>query len=377
MKSKLIGVTMFFALMIVGVTLYVYHMGKATKIEDNKKEAVVLSNEVEQLIKLGEYEKAKIKSQELETLIRTSDSQSRENRHIFIMCSVSLVFLFVVFLYVYFTILRPFEKLERYAGEIAKGNFEIPLNYERTNYFGKFTWAFDNMRREIVRARSCEKEAVENNKTVIATISHDIKTPIASIRAYAEGLEANMDTNQERRQRFLSVIMKKCDEVSKLTNDLFLHSLSDLEKLKVEEEVINLNEFVSEAVESITAGRFDVKFVASDKNVYIKGDKNRLMQVIENLINNSRKYAKTDIDISIEHSENTARICFRDYGPGILDEDMPFICDKFYRGRNTNDEQGSGLGLYIVKYLVEKMGGTVMLKNTTPGLMVLVSLECA
>ena len=130
-------------------------------------------------------------------------------------------------------ILLPFDKMEIFAGKIAQGNFDFPLNFERSNYFGAFTWAFDSMRKEITKARSCEREAIENNKTVIATLSHDIKTPIASIRAYAEGLEANLDSTYEKRMKYLSILMRKCDEVSKLTNDLFLHSLADLDKLKI------------------------------------------------------------------------------------------------------------------------------------------------
>lgn len=89
----------------------------------------------------------------------------------------------------------------------------MPLNYERSNYFGEFTWAFDSMRREITKARSCEREATENNKTVIATLSHDIKTPISSIRAYAEGLEANLDNTPENAQiiyQLLCVNVMKC-----------------------------------------------------------------------------------------------------------------------------------------------------------------------
>lgn len=78
-------------------------------------------------------------------------------------------------------------KIAGFAENIAQGNFDVPLKYERCNYFGAFTWAFDSMRKEIIKARAAEREAVENNKTVIATLSHDIKTPVASIRAYAEG----------------------------------------------------------------------------------------------------------------------------------------------------------------------------------------------
>ena len=145
--------------------------------------------------------------------------------------------------------LRPFQKLEDFAGQVAEGNLDIPLEYERKNIFGAFTWAFDNMRLEIKRARNAEKAAVENNKTVIATISHDIKTPIASIRAYCEALQAGMDLNPERRERYLNVIIAKCDEVSTLTNDLFLHSLSDLDKLQMNYDTYEANPLISAMLE--------------------------------------------------------------------------------------------------------------------------------
>lgn len=105
--------------------------------------------------------------------------------------------------------LAPFQKLEQYAGELAKGNLDVSLDYERTNFFGAFTWAFDHMREELIRARKREEYAIQENKTIIATLSHDIKTPIASIRAYAEALEANLESGYEKRQQYASVMPKK------------------------------------------------------------------------------------------------------------------------------------------------------------------------
>ena len=96
--------------------------------------------------------------------------------------------------------------------------------------------------------------------------------------------------------------------------------------------------------------------------------------MIENLINNSRKYGKTEINISMTKKDNFVQMCFMDRGSGIPDEDMPFITDKFYRGRNSGNENGSGLGLYIVKYIAEQSGGTLELQNMYPGLKVTVSL---
>lgn len=276
--------------------------------------------------------------------------------------------------YVYISILEPFEKIKKFAGEIAKGNFDIPLQYERSNYFGEFTWSFDCMRREIVKARLCEREAIENNKTVIATLSHDIKTPIASIRAYAEGLEANLDATPQKRARYLNVLMKKCDEVSRLTNDLFLHSISDLEKLKVSPEKTELCAFMEQAVEEMAAEKQDVVFEKGAEEIFVLIDRSRMLQITENLINNARKYAKTGICIKIRREEELVKISFWDSGAGIPAEDLPFIFDKFYRGKNCGSEQGSGLGLYIVKYLMEQMNGAVMLYNHADGLEVELSL---
>lgn len=374
MKGRLISAAALFSALIIIAAGIFYFSEKQTDLQDYKSEQLVLINEIEQLARLGEYEKIPEKTALLSESLRSSQVVSGDNSGIFIMCGICIAFCVLILGYVYFAILRPFDKLKSFAENISQGNFDIPLEYERSNYFGEFTWAFDSMRREITRSRSCEREAIENNKTVIATLSHDIKTPIASIRAYAEGLEANLDDNPEKREKYLSVIMKKCDEVSRLTNDLFLHSLTDLDKLKITPEAFELCGFMENAVNEIAAEHNDVHFHNTDFTAVVNGDKNRLMQITENLINNARKYARSDIDIFITLSDGNVQIHFRDHGNGIPDEDMPFIFHKFYRGKNCGSEQGSGLGLYIVKYITEQMNGEIMLHNKSDGLEVTVSL---
>ncbi len=374
MKGRLVSVTVLFSVLIIIAASIFYISEKQADPQDNRSEQLVAVNEIEQLVKNGEYEKLPEKTAELSESIRSSEAVSNVNIGIFIMCGICIVFCAVIFIYVYFAILRPFDKLKGFAEKISQGNFDIPLGYERSNYFGEFTWAFDSMRREIKKTRSCEREAIENNKTVIATLSHDIKTPIASIRAYAEGLEANLDGTPEKRKKYIGVIMKKCDEVSRLTNDLFLHSLSDMDKLKISSERFELCGFIENAVTEIAAEFNDVHFQKSDFTAAVNADKNRLMQITENLIVNARKYAKTDIDVFITLSGGNVLIHFRDFGKGIPDEDMPFIFEKFYRGKNCGSEQGSGLGLYIVKYITEQMDGYILLKNHNDGLEAIVSL---
>ena len=373
MKRKLILVTAIFAAVIIFMAAAFSLADKAANPDDARAEELIALNEISRLTETDPHQ-AKEKTDALDKKIRAEESRRGGAGREWVFCGAGLVFLACVMGYTYVAVLRPFEKMKDYAAEIAKGNFDLPLDYARSNYFGQFTWAFDSMRREITKARANEREAVENNKTVIATLSHDIKTPIASIRAYAEGLEARMDSSPERRARYLSVIMRKCDEVARLTDDLFLHSLSDLDKLKINAEPLEICSFVGEAIEELAAQQDDIFFIPPSFSAYVNADRNRLLQIIENLVNNARKYAKSRIDVSLSRENGTVCLKIRDYGGGIPDEDMPFIFDKFYRGKNRGSEQGSGLGLYIVRYLAEKMGGCVTLRNHTSGLEAVVSL---
>lgn len=360
------------------------------KIQDREenhsyREQVLELNEIEKLTEIDGKSPAKEQISNMQENLRQMEGEGQkeeEQKMVLQIFGICALFIVCVCIYLYIVMLRPFEELEKYATEIAKGNLEVELSYHRTNLFGAFTWAFDHMRREIIKARACEKEAIENNKTVIATLSHDIKTPIASIRAYAEGLEANMDRSPERRNRYLSVIMKKCDEVTKLTNDLFLHSLSDLEKLQITSEEIALKPFLKEVLEGmgqqekITPETEKIQMIGEIPQINIWADRKRLEQVLENLITNARKYAPgTPIRLWIEQEENQCQIHVKDGGKGIPPEDMPFVFEKFYRGKNIENQPGAGLGLYIVSYIMEQMDGKVELKNGSDGLEVILFLK--
>ena len=376
---KCIAAAAVFILILAAVTALL--CANAGEKQDNSGSLSVMANEIEQLIAKGETTEAGRRTAELKAALSEYSAVEKERAAdfgaVWLVFGASAVIIAGAFLYIGLRIIRPFEKLSDFAQRIAKGDFDLPLNYERENYFGKFTWAFDSMRREIIKARAAEKEAVENNKTVIATLSHDIKTPVASIRAYAEGLEAGLDCTPEKRQKYLSVIMSKCDEVARLTDDMFLHSLSDLDKLKMNSERLEFCGFAEGAVTEIGEEYGDVRFQKPDFTAFVDCDKNRLTQIFGNIITNARKYAKTDIYVSLALEGNEVSISFRDYGEGIADQDIPFIFGKFYRGKNCGSEQGSGLGLYIVKYVTEQSGGRVTLKNLEKGLEIKIFLPIA
>ena len=375
MKGRLFLIVILFSAGIALLSGFLYFQSRKSGARESRNRLIIDVNELEQLGRQGDIEKLEEKSAALQESLRDMEEDAADDVNYLIIGGMGLLCLMVLFFYLHFAILRPFERMKAFAGEIARGNFDVSLRYGRSNYFGDFTWAFDSMRREITRSRASEKETIENNKTVIATLSHDIKTPIASIRAYAEGLEANLDRSVERRTEYLRVLMRKCDEVSKLTNDLFLHSISDLDKLKISEKEFELCGFIEECAGELSAEHHDIALRLSGERIWVRADRNRLLQVCENLVNNSRKYAKSGIEIWVVPRAGFGEVHFKDHGAGIPDEDMPFICDKFYRGRNCGEEQGSGLGLYIVKYILERMGGKLLLHNDADGLEAVVYLR--
>lgn len=285
------------------------------------------------------------------------------------LAALGAAFAWGVVAYLYVCVVRPFMRLEAFAQDVASGNLDAPLAYERSNPFGRFTWAFDNMRKEIKRARAAEAEALEQSKTTVAALSHDIKTPIASIRAYSEALELGLARDDVEREGYARTIARKCDEVTSLTDDLFLHALADLDRIQVRCEEAPIARVVAQAVadfdagDRVTLGRLDEAQASCDPK--------RLEQAIGNLLANAAKYAP-GADIEVEGVLDTAarvyRVHVRDRGPGIPPEDLPFVADRFYRGSNAGDAPGAGLGLFIVRYLVEQMGGGLSLENAEPGL---------
>lgn len=376
MKIKPFIIGALLSLVVVLTALAVVLVSRPDRHEpETEARIAVTAGEAEALISSGDTQKASQKLAQIKADAQTIKSERKQNSNagIWIVCIAAVIIVNGCIVYIWFSIIKPFNKLERFADKLARGEFDEPLDYERDNYFGKFTWAFDNMRREIIKARSCEKEAMENNKTVIASLSHDLKTPVASISAYSEALVNGLYSSTEEMYSYLDVISKKCEEIAKITGDMITHSIGELGALKMTPTSFDLAQLIEKTVgESSVSG--DVRFEKPLFAVPVCADKNRLGQLIGNLIGNAQKYGGGKMDISVTKKDHMFAVHFRDYGQGIPDSDLPFVLDKFYRGSNTQDKSGSGLGLYIVKYIAQQSGGDVVLENKQPGLEVTVTI---
>ena len=278
--------------------------------------------------------------------------------------SVYAAGILLMFIIWYFYI-RPFNKLSDFAASVSKGNLNVPLNMDRHNYFGAFTESFDRMREELKLSSEREAAANRSKQELVAEISHDIKTPVATIKATCEVMEIKY--KEDDIQEKVSVIKSKATSVEHLIDNMFRATLDDLDELKV-----TPREESSLIIEDMLAGlRFygTVEQKGSVPECLILVDKLRLEQVIDNIAGNSFKYAGTTLEVSYKSDADNIRVILSDRGPGVPEKELAMLTTKFYRGSEAagSGKDGSGLGLYLASRFMEKMGGGLDLKNREGG----------
>jgi len=293
---------------------------------------------------------------------------------------LTLAILFVILLllttsYVYYldrTIFKPFNKLQSFAMHVARGNLNIPLHMDKKNLFGAFTESFDIMREELAEARRSEYEANRSKKELVASLSHDIKTPVASIKAVSE-LMLLKETDEKTVMR-LNTIQAKAEQVNHLVTDMFHATLEELQQLKVnvaEEE----SGVLAEMIENVNYdGQIDCGPIPA---CIILTDVLRLRQVLDNILSNSYKYAGTPVAISSRIDSDYLMLRIDDYGKGVDEQELPLLFQKFYRGRNAAGLSGSGLGLYLSHYFMENMQGDMECRNRGDGFTVTLKIKLA
>ncbi|MBQ7275325.1 MAG: HAMP domain-containing histidine kinase [Clostridiales bacterium] len=283
---------------------------------------------------------------------------------------LQLVIIAGFYIYLRRTITEPFNKLNDFAVRVAGGNLDMPLNMDKAHVFGSFTEAFDMMRVELKKARQAEKEANDAKKEMVAKLSHDIKTPVASIKSSSEiGYEISKD---EKTRHYFNLINEKSDQVTTLVANLFNSSVNDITEISV-----TPLEYNSEILETIIrssdylnkAGAFEVPRA----QIYV--DKLRIQQVFDNLFMNSYKYADTDIDVECEKGSGYIVVSIRDKGPGVAENELPLLREKYKRGSNSEGKDGAGLGLYLTDYFMNEMDGKLVIENAAPGLKVSVYIR--
>jgi len=275
--------------------------------------------------------------------------------------ALGLILLFIIW-YLY---IRPFNKLKVFASNVSKGNLDVPLNMTKHNYFGAFTESFDRMREELKLSNEREAAANRSKQELVAELSHDIKTPVATIKATCEVMELKYKDGDVKDK--VDVIKSKATSVEHLIDNMFKATLEDLDELKVnarEESSLIIDEIIKDL-------RFygTIEQNGSVPECLIMADRLRLEQVIDNIAGNSFKYAGTALEVDFRSDEENIHVIFSDRGPGVPDEEIVMLTSKFYRGAEAekSGKDGSGLGLYLASRFMEKMGGGLEIRNREGG----------
>ena len=267
------------------------------------------------------------------------------------------------FCYLRRTVVIPFHKLERFAQRVAEGNLDIPLEMDRHNLFGAFTESFDLMRSQLKQARLAEAKAAAAEKELVAKLSHDIKTPVASIKAASE-VGAALAADNKNRENYQQII-QKADQINTLVTNLFSATLEELHELSVTPSDLGSKEL---CVLLENADYLHRAAIPTVPDCILFADRLRLQQVFDNIFSNSYKYACTKIDVTVALKEGYLTVNVEDYGGGVSDQELHHLKEKFNRGANAKDIEGAGLGLYIADHCMREMRGRLELENGASGL---------
>lgn len=294
-------------------------------------------------------------------------------KDLFFTALVILIFTSVsVGLWIYRSVATPLVKLRKATQNIKDGNLDFVLDVEGTDEFAELCRDFEEMRRRL--KESAEEKLVldKENKELISNISHDLKTPITAVKGYVEGIMDGVADTPEKMDRYVRTIYNKTVEMDHLINELTFYSKIDTNRIPYTFSKLNVEDYFSDCAEEVgleleTRGIQLCYANYVDSDVQVIADGEQIRRVIHNIISNAIKYMdrgkgmKGIIQIRVKDVGDFVQVEIEDNGKGIAAKDLPYIFDRFYRtdvSRNSA-KGGSGIGLSIVRKILEDHGGKV------------------
>lgn len=266
-------------------------------------------------------------------------------------------------------VMKPIETLKGAVDEVSKGNYGVVVENYPCNEMGELTKAFNQMSIKLKESEDIKNKYENNRKTLIANISHDLKTPITSIMGYVEGIQEGVANSPEKLNKYIDIIYYNADYTNKLIDDLFLFSKLDIQQVEFDfvETPIKayMSDLMTEQKIELEEKEYVVEYhdeLAAEKKLLL--DRKRIRQVIINILNNAIKYNDKDkikIICTLSYDDEGVKISIQDNGQGIENKYLDSIFDKFYRGDESRNKDvgGTGLGLAIAKELVKAHDGEI------------------
>ncbi|MDO5708070.1 MAG: HAMP domain-containing sensor histidine kinase [Andreesenia angusta] len=282
-------------------------------------------------------------------------------------------------------ILNPLERLKYGTEKIRNGEYEYTIYYPNEDEFGLVISEFNDMK-EKLRVSEKQKEIAEKDRReLIAGISHDLRTPLTSIKGYAKGLLDGIADTDQKKDRYIETIYRKTEELERLINILYLYSRLESGSMNFNFEEIEFTEYIRDIIEDLSNYREKNIFIRykgiDNEKIFISIDRSQFERIIFNIVENSSKYARDDedeeldIEFKLYRDDLSLYLAIKDSGKGVDEDKLDKIFDVFYRADSSrkNSSDSSGLGLSIVKRIIEGHNGQIYAKNEN-GLVIIIKL---
>lgn len=354
---------------MVLVTLFVFLIINAIVIK-------IYSESIEQEFKAYLEPKQVVDEEGLEEII--SDFTIRRNGFIVLFLADGILCIAVlVVISQFFTrnlvkhIMKPLELLSDGAKRMKSNDLTQEISYSGDVEFKKVCHTFNDMQKHILMEKEKNYKYEKARTDMIAGISHDLRTPLTAVRGTIKGLMDGVASTPERQNRFLKTAYRRTGDMDVLLNQLFYLSKLETGNMPLNLKKIELADFIRSYVNG-KQGLLEneqIEIVADIREVTGKAliDPEQLQRIFDNLLENSRKYGEKlplKTKITLDREEEGFCICFSDNGVGVPENKLPYLFDEFYQvDESRSRKEGNGLGLYIVKYLIETLGGSVWAEN--------------
>lgn len=264
----------------------------------------------------------------------------------------------------------PLGKLHDEIDKLLSGDTEHPLSYDYDDEIGELCHDVELMRGELQFEKKQSMKMRENEKNLLACISHDMKTPLFAISSHVEAIRDGIVSTEEEINQYIEVILNRVNIMEKLIEDILEHAEIELQELSICQKSFFSTEFFPDVFEKVRQdfeSHGNMLYLSEIPECSLQIDPFRIQQVIFNIASNALKYSenKTDLYITCSILSLDKGVYFvvnmRDEGRGISASDLPFVFERFYRGEKARSSKipGSGLGLNISKYIIEKHGGWI------------------
>ena len=308
-------------------------------------------------------------------LVTTSRSILPEVKRLIInlIIAVALILVFtadVLVIWTYSGIVPKIRSMVEAARKMRDGNLDFVIETKGNDEISELAEALEDMRQRLASNAQDKLDSEQEQKALISNIAHDLKTPITAIKGYAEGILDGVADTPDKQERYLRTIYNKANEMNTLINELTLYSKIDTNKIPYNFQKLNVKEYFMDCVEDLGLDLENQHVYLSyfnyvEEDVQIIADPEQLSRVINNIVGNSVKYMRADdtnrISIRVKDVGDFVQVEIEDNGKGIAQRDLPYIFDRFFRADASRNSAagGSGIGLSIVKKIIEDHGGKI------------------